>query len=160
MLKFIRLLSTTGPNLARELYVKYGLKEKLVAYLAMNNSANNESAKRVHIECVRLLKVMIAFSSGLDCLLDSFEILLKHLSSRLNWLSNNDVNDDDDIMATSLVTLFQVYLRFGSNSPTEPSSSVFSILFTFVVDQFKVFKIFSLLLGSKESFDICLFLTL
>lgn len=59
MLKLIRLLCATGPNLARKLYTKYELKEKLIAYLAVDN----DNIDRVHIESIRLIKTLIAYST-------------------------------------------------------------------------------------------------
>lgn len=69
----------------------------------------------------------------MDCFFDCFELLLKKLTSSV---ASESV--EAELTTISLISLFQVYQRFGSH-PTEPSSSVFSVLFTFVTDQFKKF---------------------
>lgn len=130
-LKLLRLIACSGSTVASKLFQKYDLKTKFLSYMTTEEFTAHDLKREV----VRTLKVFVSYSNntnehyGVNSLVDLYEILVK----KLTRLADND----RDLML-SIITLFNLLLLRSYESNTQNiSSNVFSMLASYINDQFK-----------------------
>jgi hypothetical protein len=113
--KLLRLICSSGSNLAVRLYEKYELDKILVNYLTVDSyiesgSVENELA-RLQVESVRLAKVLLSVCPNTnkvacELVIAPYEVLIKKTLGFLNQITRRHLCESKKLLTQALIGLF------------------------------------------------------